>query len=191
MVVVGKIRAWITERSRLILGAIAAIALLVVNVDTLANFLRPSMDGEWTFVVTITNSNLPVYIGMTSTYTLDIRDRGSIVSGYAEKIRVNGAPIPIKERQGLEFKDAHVVWNDVKVTYLLKPAIDGAARETTGSFAWKTTRAGILSRQAVRLDGVFSGRAADSSGTVCGYLAGHFDSETRPCSEEPKTLSRR
>lgn len=147
------------------LAVLAAVAGLIANIDKIQDFFRPSLSGEWRLTVTINQSSFRAYEGRSATYRIFVTHTGTTLSGTGEKVMVDAKEIPVPARQPIEFT-GDIAGDVVTARYVLKPGTDGAARETRGQFVWKIIRGGILSRQAIRLEGTFTGTAASTSGVA-------------------------
>jgi len=154
------------------------VAGLIANVGSLTDFMRPSLSGPWLLTLDIRHSSLKSYEGMSTTFQLYLVQDAHTVTGRGEKIKVNGKEIPPLQHQQINLKGT-VSGDDVTMTYVQTAGPDRASRQTDGEFTLKVLRAGMLTRQASRMEGSFSGTAASTTGTAVAIpqqLAGGQDS---------------
>jgi hypothetical protein len=147
------------------LAVIGALGGLIANVQNIADFLQPSLSGDWVLTEKITKSSYRAYVGHTATFSLFLVHHGHTLTGSGEKLQVDGKDIPTGQHQPIRVT-GEVSGEEAILRYDQKPGPDGAARETSGGFTLKTVRSGFLRRQVDRLEGTFSGDAAATSGTA-------------------------
>src|SRR5690242_14806441 len=84
------------------LAAIAAIAGLISNVDTIVGLFTPSVSGTWLLTATTKSSSLRHNVGMRTTFEIVLTQSGRTISGSGEKIMVNDEAIPTRQRQPIQ-----------------------------------------------------------------------------------------
>ena len=147
------------------LALIAAVAGLIANVQGIADFLQPSLSGQWLLTVKNVESSYKPYVGMTSSFQVFLLHDGHTLKGDGEKVQVDGKDIPIAQHQPISVS-GEVAGGNVILKYTEKPGPDKAARPTSGEFRLKTVGSGLLSRHVARMEGSFWGTAAATSGTA-------------------------
>jgi hypothetical protein len=142
---------------------LAAVAGLIANVGSVADFMQPSVSGPWLLTLDIQHSSLKSYEGMNATFQLYLVQDAHSVTGKGEKIKVNARDIPAAQHQQISLKGT-VAGGVVTMSYVQTAGPDRAARQSDGELTLQVVRAGMLSRQAARLEGSFSGTAAATTG---------------------------
>lgn len=153
------------------LAILAAVAGLIGNLDRIREFLQPSVEGAWMITNTVEESTFSPYRGLSVTYQVFLTHDGRQLTGTGEKVMENGKAIPVRAHSPIEI-DGGVEGGRVIARFVLKPAPDGAARETRGQFEWHAMGDGFLSRKATRLEGTFSSTGASSRGRSIGVRPG-------------------
>jgi hypothetical protein len=152
------------------LAILGGAAAFITNIDKIQDFFQPSLDGMWVLTNTIEGSTFSSYRGLPVTYHVFLTHNGRQVSGTGEKIMENGKEIPTSAHSPIEIA-GEVQGRSVVARFVLKPAPDGAARETRVQFEWRVVRGGFPSRTAVRLEGTFISTGASSRGQSTGVRA--------------------
>ena len=134
-------------------------------VECIVDCIQPLLSGPWLLTLDIRHSSLKSYEGMSATFQLYLVQDAHTVTGMGEKIKVNAKDIPPAQHQQISLKGT-VSGDVVTMSYVQTAGPDGASRQTDGEFRLKILRAGMLSRQASRMEGSFSGTAASTTGNA-------------------------
>lgn len=145
---------------------IGGLAALITQVDTITTFLQPSIEGAWCLDVTVQQSTVDSFKGLQLTYHVFFEKHGADIAGKGEKEMENGVLLPRKARSPI-FITGIMKGSEIIARYDLKPAIDQAARSTTGEFRWTTSADHYIRGHVTKLEGTFSGTGG-SSGVVIG-----------------------
>jgi hypothetical protein len=137
------------------IAAIAAVAGLISNVESILDFLQPSVSGQWMLTQTVGTSN--------ATFVLNLDQHGHKLTGDAIQIQVDGQAIPPARQNEMKLR-GQISGTDVMLEYTEKPAHQGSGHETLGELSLNVIRPGVLTRRISRMEGTFSATEASTSG---------------------------
>lgn len=120
-------------------------------------FRTPNIAGEWYLTLKVESSTYHAYIGDVIGIKAFFTQVENSVTGHGEKWDYRGARLPYSQHRKMEFTGS-LKNKSLKTDYILH----GELAETTGMIAVEVTDGGT------KMQGTFTGTAADSKGTITG-----------------------
>lgn len=144
------------------LGKTGAIVATIIGILTglialneeWCNFKQKEISGEWKIKCNIENSSYKAYIGKSCGFKIFFNQQEKNLKGVGEMCWVNDDEIPFSEHIKIDL-EGKINKDDVEITYTQY----GQKRTTSGTMKLK-----LISE--LEMEGVFSGTAANSDGTV-------------------------
>ena len=138
---------------------VAAILSFIIALFTIwgiyEKYSTKDITGLWHIEFTVISSTKKSYIGETHTQRVYFKQSESDIEGKGEKWDYNGKPLPYDQHRKLEYSGT-IKGKVLKAVYVLH----GLLRETEGAIE--------VVFDGDKLEGTFTGTAADSKGTVKG-----------------------